>query len=287
MQVLLMSSASALAETRPQRLSDTYQWQKKWRMDAAKGHLRTTGPAQAQAHVQALVANYGVSVHSIADAAGVGPQIISELKRGVCRGMKVTTERRILAIQAADIFNRPNANGSVPAIGARRRLQALMVMGWRHQDLAPMAGFRTANLNHQPGDWISKQKHEAVKELYDRIWNVQGPAGKQSLTRIAKAGYAPPLAWDDDTIDNPNAVPDLGARVYAQGRAPEGATRHADAMVEDAQFLLDGGCTWLELVDRLDCTAEALERLLYRAGRGDLVSRAKSMTERLAYARAS
>lgn len=282
-----MSATASLADARPQRLSATYQWQKKWRLDAAKGQLRTTGPAKAQAHVQALVTNYGVSVRSIAEIAGTGPQIISELNRGICTGMKVTTEHRILAIRAQDIFNRPNARGSVPAIGARRRLQALMVMGWRHQDLAPLLGFRTANLNHQAGDWISKQKHEGVKELYDRLWNVKGPAGQQSLSRIAKAGYAPPLAWDDDTIDDPNAVPDLGARVYAQGMAPEGAPRHTDAVLEDVEFLLDDGCTWQELLYRLECSTEALERLLHRAGRGDLITRAKSMTERLAYSRAS
>ena len=272
---------------RAPRLSDTFQWQKQWRHDAAKGMKRTTGPEKAQAHVQALVATYGVSARSIAETAGVAPQLICDLNKGVRAGLKVASERRILAVRAQDIYNRPNARGSVPAIGARRRLQALMVMGWRHKHLAPLLGFRTTNLNHQAGDWITQQKHDAVMDLYDRLWNVKGPAGQQSLSRIAKAGYAPPLAWDDDTIDDPNALPDLGARVYSQGRAPEGAIRYSDAVVEDAEFLLEDGCTWPELLARLGLSAEALDQLLYRAGRSDLINRAKTMSERLAFARAS
>lgn len=269
----------------PVQTSKTYRWQKQWRTERARGQKRTTGPERAQAHVQALVSHYGVSVRSIADTAGTGPQIISDLNRGICQGMKVITERAILDVRAQDIFNRPNARGSVPAVGARRRLQALMVMGWRHQDLAPLLGFRTTNLNHQAGDWITQAKHIAVKDLYDRLWNIKGPASPASLGRVAKAGYAPPLAWDDDTIDDPNALPDLGSRIYAQGRAPEGAVKRADAVIEDMEFLLEGGCTWLNLLTRLSVSEDALERALHRAGRSDLINRAKTMNNRLALAR--
>lgn len=289
MQVLLMTGPERCGTqpARAVRASDHPRWQKQWRIERARGQRRTAGPGPAQAHVQELVSGYGVSVRAIADAAGTSPAIVSELNRGVSTGMRTATEKRILAIQAKDIFNRPNSRGSVPNVGARRRLQALMVMGWRHQDLAPILGFRTTNLNHQAGVWITKQKHDAVKDLYDRIWNVNGPAGAQSLSRVAKAGYAPPLAWDDETIDDPNAAPDLGARIYGQGQAPEGALKYSHAIIEDTEFLLEDGCTWPELLARLKTTEDALERLLHRAGRGDLIRRAKTMNERLAFARAS
>lgn len=280
-------AACGSAPVRTARVSDDPRWQKQWRIERARGQRRTARPQRVEAHVRALVSEFGVSIRAIADAAGTSPSVISQLNRGVCTGLRTTTEASILKVQAQDIFNRPNPRGSVPNIGARRRLQALMVMGWRHQDLAPLLGFRTTNLNHQAGDWITKQKHDAVKDLYDHLWNVKGPAGAQSLSRVAKAGYAPPLAWDDETIDDPNATPDLGARVYAQGQAPEGAVKRADGLVEDAEFLLEDGCTWPELVARLGTTADALERLLHRAGRGDLITRAKTMNDRLALTRAS
>lgn len=275
------------AQQPPVNESETYRWQKQWRTDRYRGQKRTTGPAAAQAHVQGLTSTYGMSIRGIAEAAGVAADVVSQLNRGICQGMKVTTERRILAVKAADIYNRPNSRGSVPNVGAHRRIQALMVMGWRHQDLTPRLGFDSGNVNHQTGGWISQRKHQAIKDLYDRLWNTRGPAPATSLGRVAKAGYAPPLAWDDDSIDDPNATPDLGARIYCQGPAPEGAPRHADAVVEDAQFLIDTGYSWTALPERMGTTAHALERTLYRAGRGDLISRAKNMTERLALARAS
>lgn len=263
------------------------RWTKKWRIEASRGQMRTTGPERAQAHVQALIAQHGVSVRSIGEVAGTGPAIISDLNRGIRRGMMKETEAKILAVTPAAIFSRPNQTGYVPSIGARRRLQALLVMGWRHQDLSPRLGFRTGTLNHQAGEWISQRKHDAVKELYAQLWNVKGPATALSVRRIAKAGYAPPLAWDDDTIDDPAATPDTGAKIYAQGRAPEGALKHADAVVEDAEFLVDSGCTWHNLPGRLNIAPLALERALHRAGRGDLIHRAKTMTERLRYSHAS
>jgi hypothetical protein len=51
-----------------------------------------------------------------------------------------------------------------------------MAIGWRHQDLTPRLGFRSANLVHQAGHWVSRQKHDAVKDLYDRLWDQRGPA---------------------------------------------------------------------------------------------------------------
>lgn len=280
-----MSRTLEAVTGRTPQSSETYRWDKQWRLDRAHGQKRNTGPERAQAHVQDLISRYGVSARSIAEVAGTAGQLISELNRGVCHGVKVATEQRILAVRPQDIFNRPNARGHVPAVGARRRLQALMVMGWRHQDLIPMLGFLTTNLNHQAGDLISQQKHNAMKDLYDRLWNVNGPASPASLGRIAKAGYAPPLAWDDDGIDDPNAAPDLGAKVYGQGRTTAGAIRRSDAIVEDTEFLLEDGCTWPEILTRLCIKEDALERLIQRAGRSDLTNRAKTMTERLALAR--
>lgn len=164
---------------------------KRWRVERARGHKRTTDPKRAQIHVQTLTASYGVSIRAIAETAGVTPALISELNRGICPGLKVSTEKAILAVTPHAILNRPLRTGFVPNIGARRRIQALMAIGYRHQDLTPQVGFSTGTLLHQIGEWISKAKHDAVVELYDRLWNVPGPAPATSRVRIAKAGYAP------------------------------------------------------------------------------------------------
>lgn len=277
-----------MTETKTYRkFSDTPRYRKKWKIDNIRGVKRIVDPGNAQAHVKALVRDHGVSLRGIAEAAGVSPFIISHLNRDIKQGLHRDTEKAIMAVTAESVLARPNGEGFVPNIGGRRRIQALMAMGWRHQDLTPLLGINTANIVHQQGEWFTKRKHDAIKELYDRLWNQRGPATTLSINRIVKAGYAPPLAWDDETIDDPNAVPDLGTKVSERGRPTEGNVRKSDAVIEDVEFLLDEGLTWEAITGRLGVNPESLDRNLHRLGRGDLIRRAKTMTERLAYARAS
>jgi transcriptional regulator with XRE-family HTH domain len=283
MQVLLMSAA---VKRRP-KPSDDPRWQKQWRVERARGLKRRTDIGRARTHIQSLMASHGVSIRSIGEAAGVSASTISLIERGGVNLVGVKLEKAILAVRVEDIFERPNPRGSVPIIGARRRLQALMAIGWRHQDLTPMLGFRSANLMHQAGHWVSRQKHDAMKDLYDRIWDQRGPATAQSMTRIAKAGYAPPLAWDDDSIDDPNAVPDLGARVHRQGPSAEDAVRFSDTLVENVEFLVSTGIGWAGIPGRLGMAPKAIERSLQRSGHQELVSRAKNLEVTREYARAS
>lgn len=266
--------------------SDTYLWKKRYQMDFHRGLRRTTGPERAQAHVRELMDRYGVGILAIADAAGTSPLVISELNSGTCTGMKVSTEAAILKVRLEDIMARPKTSGYVPSIGSHRRLQALLTMGWRHQDLRPLLGFSSAQTLYVKGR-ITQRKHDATKRVYDQLWNKRGPADLRTMRVVAKAGYAPPLAWDDDTIDDPNAQPDLGARVYAQGRCPEGVIHKSDATVEDVEFLTREGHNWDAITARLGMNPDTLERLLIRKGRGDLTIKAKAAAERRDYARAS
>ena len=277
-----------MTETKTYRkVSDTPAWRKKWAIDNYRGIKRIVDPGKAQAHVQALVRDHSVSLRGIAEAAGVSAFIISDLNREIKQGLHRDTEKAILAVTPEAVLARPNGEGFVPNIGGRRRIQALLAMGWRHQDLTPMLGLNTSNIIHQQGEWFTKKKHDAIKNLYDRIWNQRGPATTLSINRIKKAGYAPPLAWDDETIDDPNAVPNLGTKVSDRGRPTEGSMRKSDATVEDVEFLVDEGLNWEAITERLVMNPETLERLLVRKGRSDLTTRARTMAERRAYARAS
>ncbi|MGY4543279.1 hypothetical protein ACVWY0_003212 [Arthrobacter sp. UYNi723] len=269
------------------KASDNPAWRKRWRIENERGLKRIVDPDKAQDHVQAMVRDHGVSLRGIAEAAGVSAFIISDLNRNIKQAIHRDTEKAILAVTAEAVLARPNAEGFVPNIGGRRRIQALMAMGWRHQDLKPMLGLNTANIVHQQGEWFTKRKHDAIKELYDRLWDKRGPAGTLSINRIIKAGYAPPLAWDDETIDDPNAVPDFGAKAPGRGPAAEGTVSKADTLLEDVEFLLSEGLTWEAITDRLGIVPKSLDKNLRRLDRADLIRRAKTMTERQAYARAS
>lgn len=266
--------------------SDTPAWRKKWKIDNHRGIKRVVPAGPSQEHVQALVINHGLTLRGIAEAASISPYIISDLNRGLKKSVLRTSERAILAVTAEAVLSRSNAEGLVPNIGGRRRIQALMAMGWRHQDLTPMLGMNTSNIVHQQGEWFTKRKHDTIKALYEKLWDKRGPATTISINRVIKAGYAPPLAWDDETIDDPHARPNLGMRVRSRGRPIEGAVQSSDAQVEDVEFLVNQAHNWETITTRLCVDPKTLERMLQRKGRADLVSRAKNMDERLAYARA-
>ncbi|WNM72270.1 helix-turn-helix DNA binding domain protein [Arthrobacter phage Gusanita] len=263
------------------RACDTPQWKKRYMMEFHRGLRRTTGPERAEKHVKELIERYGASIRAIADAAGTASLVISELAAGKCTGMMATTEEAILKVRYQHILDRSNPDAKVPSIGTHRRLQALLTMGWRHQDLSPLLGFESGVVLYQKGA-VTFRKHEATKRVYDQLWNKRGPADLRTMRVVAKAGYAPPLAWDDDKIDDPNGQPDLGARIYAQGRVPEGALHKSDADVENVEFLVREGLNWETIAARLSMKPISLERAMARKGRGDLITRAKTT-----YARAS
>lgn len=106
---------------------------------------------------------------------------------------------------------------SVPNIGARRRVEALMRLGWSMRQQSRMLGWHADRLtimfNNQRG--ISPANLARITALYDRLWNVtpqQTTKGERVSVRRTVAlaerqGFQPPLAWDDDEIDNPDARP--------------------------------------------------------------------------------
>lgn len=128
------------------------------------------------------------------------------------------------------------------ACGPRRRIQGLIWAGWTGRQLAAMSGLTEQAISRLAlgvSTTVAPATARAVEDLYDRAW--QGPRrpSTASRRRAVTAGWAPPLAWDDDTIDDPDASP-AGAR-----RPGERRDLHA---YED---LLDIGCTADEIAAHL------------------------------------
>lgn len=101
-------------------------------------------------------------------------------------------------------------NGEIrmrPAIGVKRRIQALMAMGFPTEYLARELGVPDNLVRY----WYRKAKsvyaatYEKVADLFDRLEFAEGPS-KLSAARARNKGWAPPLAWDDD-IDLSTAQP--------------------------------------------------------------------------------
>lgn len=99
--------------------------------------------------------------------------------------------------------------------GTRRRVQALAVLGWSRAQMARKIGmaedaFKRACHKERVTARLARQ----VAALYDAWWNqmpedhgVSRNAAARVRADAARSGFHGPLAWDDDTIDDPMAVP--------------------------------------------------------------------------------
>lgn len=182
--------------------------------------------APVREHVLRLRAD-GLGRKQLARASGVSPELLFRLLNGQPhRGLGPTQRMRMdraLAILA--IRPRLKYLGTridVDGTGTRRRLQALTCLGWTQVRLARELGMQQRRLNqlvHQ--DRVGAGNALAIRNLYDRLWETPPPVknrneregARRARVRAEDAGWAPPMAWDEDTIDDPAARPDFGARV--------------------------------------------------------------------------
>lgn len=171
------------------------------------------------------------------------------------------------------------AGALVDGTGTRRRLQALTAIGWSQTRIAERLGMTNRNLGrlihgHNP---VTAATHRAVVALYDDLWDQAPPATNRSqrgsVTRsIAYAtahGWPPPMAWDDDSIDDPAATPHT-----TTSRSVRTKNRPAEHLAEDVAFVLDADphATGAQVAARLGVTRDAVTQALKRTDRTDLIN---------------
>lgn len=107
--------------------------------------------------------------------------------------------------------------------GTHRRLQALVAQGWALSELSRRLGYTRGALQELfASDQTMPEARRTVAALYDELWDKQPPSStarqRQVVSRsknLAKRkGWAGPLAWDDDTIDDPSATPAVADEIH-------------------------------------------------------------------------
>lgn len=166
----------------------------------------------------------------------------------------------------------------IDAIGTRRRVQALVTRGWPRHLMAKRIGmsetfFKKAVNRDRITAWVARE----VAALYDQWWDqdpLEHGVPQRSVDRCRadarRAGFHGPLAWDEETIDDPRALPQTDA---AEPVATEGGNVAArwlmgEAVIlgrEDRREVLQHLFEWTndttaEIAARLDMTPEAAER---------------------------
>jgi hypothetical protein len=106
-----------------------------------------------------------------------------------------------------------NPPSAIDGTGSRRRLRGLVAIGWTAPLIAQHLGVDQAQVTR----WyhvkrITPASAAKIRAVYDQLWHTPGPSQK-SRARAAAAGWPSPLAWDDDTIDDPAAEPDRVGQV--------------------------------------------------------------------------
>src|SRR5205085_11515119 len=94
--------------------------------------------------------------------------------------------------------------------GTVRRIRALAALGWPLDELGARLGMTGRNLARVPLQArVHRDTAAKVAVLYNELSMTPGPSPRSR--RLAKAkGWPPPLAWDDETIDDPKARPNRG-----------------------------------------------------------------------------
>ncbi|MGY5884761.1 helix-turn-helix domain containing protein [Modestobacter lacusdianchii] len=172
-------------------------------------------------HIAALRAA-GIGVERIARLAGISVSHIRELAqngRGDSSGtqrVRPNTATRVLRIGIDDASRAPRSR--VDATGTRRRLRALIAVGWPAELLAAQLSRRPSSLSRSvTGESVTARTAHDVAALYERLWNARPPgatdeqraAADAARAHAAERGWLPPLAWDD--IDADPAPPALAA----------------------------------------------------------------------------
>lgn len=231
-------------------------------------------------HMQYLMDN-GVSAKRIAALTGLALSTVGAIRWGrqernhkPYARVKKTTAEKILAVKPQLEDMAPGRY--IDSTGSVRRIQALVAIGWSQARLAKRLGMEAGNMStFMAAENCTVKRALAVRDLYNRYWNQPQPgtdhrskiAANRARNYAAARGWVPPLAWDDDTIDNPAAKPDLGFKPKLR-----------DTIADDVEFLHNTGASREEIAERLGSSWDTIERQLHRIGSKDIIALVKTDT---------
>jgi hypothetical protein len=186
--------------------------------------------------------------------------------------------------EAWRLFNKRGREGRrkpeyTEAIGTVRRLRALAHLGYSAIRIGEDLDLCITHLRRVRGDNLSiifASTHRKVVEYYNKNSSVPLPpnAGvNKTVQHAIKSGWAPPIAWDDDAIDDPEATPqhqakdngevsaneevDLSLVLTGRYKIPEEAATPAARRerrrltIQVVGLLTENGCTTIEIMERL------------------------------------
>ena len=170
------------------------------------GRSLLTDAAPTRSHLRYLMA-HGDALTNIARQVGRPRSSLAAIVNGTNKRINRQVANTILAIRPG---NATASNWSVPAIGSIRRVRALMAIGHplkAIQDAAHMEHTAASYLVNGHRQTIHHELAQRVDKAYRQLCTTRGTSVR-SMRRADREGWPPAAAWDDDTIDDPQAHPD-------------------------------------------------------------------------------
>ncbi|MGI5274694.1 hypothetical protein ACQEUU_37055 [Nonomuraea sp. CA-218870] len=198
-----------------------------------------------------------LGLRTIAAAAGIDRKRLQAILHGRTeRGTQPQTKIRP-ALAAAILAVEPSLDilpgrTIIDGAGTRRRLQALVTIGWSQAKLADRIGWTRSNFSNLIGDGpVTAASARLVRDLYDQLWDQAPPeddhhdriAASRARRYAADRGWLPPMAWDDDLIDVPDSQLDavIAERVAAMDDDEVNACWNAHYRAGDRSPLIVAG----------------------------------------------
>lgn len=192
------------------------RWMKAYKLAAERNGGRTQiDPAPIRAHILTLLSR--MTLGGIAALSGSSASHLRNILDGQHPTMRADLAARLLAIS----IDTPSGSHHVDPTGARRRLQALALLGFGFERLARMvddcSAFNLREIAYGNRTRITSDHEQAIRVVFDRLVRDGRPYAPSNrheragaariIQRAQRAGWVSALAWDGNSIDDPNARP--------------------------------------------------------------------------------
>jgi transcriptional regulator with XRE-family HTH domain len=171
-------------------------------------------------HVRSLQ-SCSMGLRVIADRAGINRKTLQAVLNGRPERGTPPQEKMRAAVAAAVLAVEPTLESLAPStlispLGTRRRIQALVAVGWPQQYLAEHLGMQPGNFGQMLGrDQVLVRRALDARAMYETLWRTDPAEHGATAAGISRArkyaaarSWAPPAAWDDERLDDPEAFPD-------------------------------------------------------------------------------
>ncbi|WP_404351866.1 helix-turn-helix domain-containing protein [Phycicoccus jejuensis] len=249
-------------------------WEVSWRRERAAGAPGRYVPAEPSMERLARLRDAHVPLRALARGTGLSATAIRSILDGEHTHVQRRTAARVANLSLARVYGE-QARGHVPRIGAQRRIQALMALGWPHEAIAAAGAQNTSNVLNSGGHLMTAARWREVRDVYERLSMTPGPS-PETRGWARSLGYAPPLAWDEDAIDDPTAEPQGTERGGGQagplvdsvavsraveGGHPQGIELSRPERLMATRRLAAAGASDSEIADRLGVSTRTVLRI--------------------------